>query len=304
MSKKHENDLYKLIGNLKMGKKIYVIGANGYIGSLLVEYLNTAGHEVEVSNYRLPDIPKNVIDTDIVIHLATAGGGTVHKPRFGNDNPEYMKKVNLDGMKNLIKGVKNKSTKILFVSSAAVYGKFEDAPLVGENAPLNPISNYGKDKSEAENILMKSGIDYMILRPCGVFGKSTHNNFGNAFLNKILNNAIENKQIEVFGGEQLIDTVYLLDVINIILRACGKEWKSNAIYNVGGEITSIKNMLEIVANALAKAGINCPLVVQPFNGKPAAILDSSKLKNDFKWEPTALTIAIPELVKGYLNTLK
>lgn len=284
-----------------LAKKIHIIGGKGYIGSLLTKYLKAFGHVVELSNYRLPNVPINYIDADIVIHLATAGGGTVHKPRPGNDDPAFMKSVNIDGMENLLKGIKNKKTKILFLSSTAVYGKFDDAPTVTEEAPLLPVSTYGLNKKAAEEILIKSGFDYMIIRPCGIFGASVNNNFGNSFLNKVLNNAIQNKQIELLGGDQKIDTVYLLDLIQIVVRACNGEWKSKNIFNIGGEIVSIKNMLQMVSNTLIKSGINCPLKLNSFNGKPATITNSDKLKKAFKWDPTPLEISIHSYVANYIS---
>lgn len=284
-----------------MEKKIHVTGARGYLGSLLVNYLRAAGHQVEAAGYRLPDVPPKSIDADLVIHLAAAGGGTAHKPRPGHNDPEYMKKVNLDGMHALLAGIKKRDAKIIFISSTAVYGKFDDAPLVNEESPLQPVSLYGIHKMKAERILQKSEFDWMIFRPCSIFGPSVGYNFGNSFLIPAIENALKNKQVDVWGGDQLIDTFYIVDIISVLLQACGQNWHSGEIFNIGGEVVRVKEMLAVVSETLKNAGFDCPLVFKPFGGKPAAITDSSKLKSAFpEWKNTPLTQSIHALVTGFL----
>jgi nucleoside-diphosphate-sugar epimerase len=285
-----------------MPKKIHVIGANGYIGSLLIKYLRIARHLVDIADYRLLNIPEKSIDADIVIHLAQAGGGTVHKPRIGNDDQEYMRKVNIDGMNALLAGLKNKTTKIIYISSTAVYGKFSDSPLVNEESNLLPVSDYGRYKVESEGILKLSEFEWMILRPCGIFGPSIGDNFGNSFLNVVVANALKNMEVTILGGDQLIDTVYILDLINVILRCSNNEWHSRETYNVGGEIVRIKEMLTIVYNNLKMNGIPCTLVNKEYKQMPAVLTDSTKLKSSFiNWTNTPLDCSIHALISAYVS---
>lgn len=283
-----------------MHKNIHIIGANGYIGSLLTNYLRAAGHVVDIAKYRLPNIQKNSIDADIVIHSAMSGGGTIHKPRAGNNDPEYMRKVNINGMKALLAGLKRIDTKILYLSSTAVYGKFDDSPLVNEEHALLPVSVYGQHKVESEAILKQSDFDWMILRPCGVFGPSVGNNFGNSFLNIVIEKAIKNKQVDVYGGDQLIDTVYILDLITVILQSVNNEWYPRQIFNMGGEIVEVEKMLSIVSGYLNNLGIDCQLINKDFKRKPAVLTNSTKLKSTFQdFNHTPLNISIHTLVYAW-----
>lgn len=281
--------------------KIHVIGANGYIGALLVNYLIVAGHAVEVSSYRLPNIPTKSIDADMVIHLAVSGGGTVHKPRAGENDPEQMRKINIDGMKALLSGPANPGTKIIFLSSTAVYGKFQESPLVDENTELAPVSDYGRQKAESENILRNSDFEWLILRPCGVFGPSAGNRFGNSFLNVVVANAIQKGQITILGGDQQIDTLYILDLIHVILRSCAGEWKPREIFNVGGEIVTVEEMLNALATSVRNLGIRCSVSSRNFATRPAILTDIRKLKQAFPgWGNTPLNISMHSLVTSYL----
>jgi len=154
---------------------------------------------------------------------------------------------------------------------------------------------------ESEAILKQSEFDWMILRPYGVFGPSTGNNLGNSFLNTVIEHAIKNKEVTVLGGDQLIDTVYILDLISIILRSSDNEWHSREIYNVGGETVRVKDMLTINSDSLNKVGLRCPLVTKAFKGKPAILTDATKLKSAFQnYTNTPLKNSLHALLSAYL----
>lgn len=285
--------------------KIHLTGANGYIGSLLYNYLVAAGHQVDIATYRLPKVPKKSIDTDIVIHLATSGGGTLHNPRKGDGDIELMKTININGMKALLTGIKNPKSKILFMSSTAVYGKFNDSPLVTEESDLEPVSIYGEHKVASENILQESDFDWLCLRPCGIFGPSAESRFGNSFLNVVTAKAIEEGQITILGGDQKIDTLYLLDLIDIILRICSGQWRSREIYNVAGEIVTVENIILSMVKTIRNMGLPCYVNKKDFEGKPAVLTDSTKLRNDFpKWQTTPFDISMHSLASAYLKLMK
>jgi len=281
---------------------IHLIGANSYVGALLTRYLIATGHSVEISPYRLPNIPEKSINTDIVIHLAVLGGGTIHKPRTGENNQELMRKVNIEGMKALLSGLTNPRTKIIFLSSTAVYGKFHDSPLVNEEAELTPVSDYGRQKVESENILRNSDFEWLILRPSGIFGPSAGSRFGNSFLNVVVTNAIQKGEITILNGDQRIDTLYILDLIHVILRSCASERKPREIFNVGGEIVTVKDMLNTLVESVHNIGISCSVSSKNFDGKPAIITDTSKLKWAYpNWKNTPLNIALHSLLTAYLR---
>ena len=282
--------------------KIHLTGANGYIGSLLVKYLVAAGHQVELASYRLPNVPKKSIDTDFVIHLAASGGGTVHNPRKGDSDAEVMRNVNLRGMDALLSGIIRPDTKVLFMSSTSVYGKFIDSPLVNEGSKLEPVSIYGEHKVTSEKILKDSSFDWLILRPCGIFGPSSNYRFGNSFLNVVTSKATKEGQITIMGGDQKIDTLYLLDLIQVVLRACSGEWHSREIFNIAGEIVTVETMMLSLLKTIQNLALPCSVSRKDFKGKPAVLADTTKLKKYFPaWETTPFNISMHSLVSAYLS---
>jgi nucleoside-diphosphate-sugar epimerase len=284
--------------------KIHVTGATGYVGASLVKYLKANGHVVEKATYRLPDVPEKSIAADIVIHLAVAGGGTAHKPRKGADDPDMTKRVNIEGTKALLSGIKNKNTRIILMSTTAVYGKFDDARMVNEESELKPTSVYGQNKVDTEKIIKNSGFDWMILRPCGIFGPSVDHRFGNSFLNVVVDNAIKNHEIRMMGGDQLIDTLYLTDLIDIVIRSCSVKWYSGEIFNVAGEIVKVEEMLKILHQTLLKAGIKIRIKKLDFEGKPVALTDSQKIRRAFPgWTNTSLECSFHSFVSAYIRQI-
>ena len=285
--------------------KIHLTGANGYIGSILQNYLIASNHQVENASYRLPNVPIKSINADYVIHLAASGGGTIHNPRAGNDDAKLMSDVNLKGMQSLLAGLINPSTKILFISSTSVYGKFQDSRLVNEVSNLEPVSIYGEHKVASERILRNSDFDWLFLRPSGIFGPSTKYKFGNSFLNVITAKAIRDRQITILGGDQKIDTLYILDLIHIILRIISGEWQSREIYNVAGEIINVDAMILSLVKSIRNIGIPCSVNYKYFLGKPAVLADSTKLKKDFAhWQTTPLITSMHSLASAYLSQSK
>lgn len=278
-------------------KHIMVTGARGYIGSILVNSLLIHGHKVDVLPGKISNIPKKSIDADIVIHLAFAGGGTEHLKRKGWDDSVQMENTNIIGFKTLLNGIRNENTKIILLSSSAVYGKFQKSPILSEKAELTPVSEYGKYKVHAEEILKESRFDWMILRPCGVFGPSCNQKFGNSFLNVINENVIKSGRITMMGGEQEIDTLYIFDLIKLIVKICSGEWHTREIYNISGEIVTIEDMFNTLSDVFSNIGIPCLISKKEWSGKPSVSISIEKLKKDFPdWQTTPLNISLYSLV--------
>jgi len=278
-------------------KRIMITGARGYIGTVLVKFLVIDGHTVDLFPGRISDIPKKSIDVDIVIHLAFAGGGTEHLKRKDWNDSMQMQNTNIIGFKTLLNGIKNENTKIILLSSSAVYGKFQKSPILSEKAELTPASEYGKHKVFAEEILKKSNFDWMILRPCSVFGPSCNQKLGNSFLNVIIENVIKTGRISMMGGEQKIDTLYIFDLIKLIVRICSGEWYTKEIYNISGEIVTIEDMLNTLSDVFNKIGIHCLISKEEYSKKPDAFMSTKKLKKDFPdWRTTPLNFSLYSLV--------
>jgi len=168
--------------------KVLVTGANGFVGSHIVESLIAQKHEVtcivrKSSNlrwintlplfYKYGDLNNQkfletcVKDADVVIHCA----GTVR----AMDQAGYFK-INVEGTKKLCKAVlKNnpKLKKFIFISSHAAIGPGDSKEFKATDAEPTPVSDYGLSKIEAEKQvkkLLSGNVPYTIIRPGSVYG--------------------------------------------------------------------------------------------------------------------------------------
>ncbi|MDR1900835.1 MAG: UDP-glucose 4-epimerase GalE [Treponema sp.] len=149
--------------------KILIIGGAGYIGSHVVQEFLNGGHEVTVFDNLSSGLRENLFPDarfvhgdimdytglvrsaqgfDALIHLAAykAAGESMLQPEKYSVN-------NINGTVNIINAASECGIKkIIFSSSAAVYGKPQYIP-IDEKHPTNPENYYGFTKLEIENIL-------------------------------------------------------------------------------------------------------------------------------------------------------
>ncbi len=99
---------------------------------------------------------------DTVVHMAAI------LPPVADRLPSLAAMVNIEGTRLLVDQIKStgRSIPLIYTSSVAVHGPTPDAaqPICAENHICNPKGSYAQTKFEAENIIKRSGMDYVILR--------------------------------------------------------------------------------------------------------------------------------------------
>jgi len=98
---------------------------------------------------------------DVVIHLAFI------IPPASEKNPKLAHKINVEGTAKVVDVIKAQKNppRLIFTSTIAVYGDSQHlAPPRKVTDILNPVDNYGNQKIECEKLVMKSGIQWSILR--------------------------------------------------------------------------------------------------------------------------------------------
>ena len=196
--------------------RILVTGGCGFIGSHLTNTLIEKGHEVVVldnlvSGKKERLDPKAVfIHGDIIspddIKRAIEGCGAVFHLAALTDlrrtTDEMISKVNLVGSKNVFSAAEENNAKVIFTSSAAVYGNSRTA----EDSECNPLSFYGENKLEAEKILL----DAFIARLFNVYGP-----YGKSFVNTLCRRIPLDEEVTVYGdGSMTRDYIYVEDVVS------------------------------------------------------------------------------------------
>jgi len=158
-------------------RKILITGANSYIGVSLEKWLTQWLEDYSVDTVdMIGDEWKNKSFTgyDVVFHVA----GIAHVKET-KENADLYYKVNRDlvygvAQKAKIDGVKQ----FIFLSSMSVYG-IENG-VIDRNSSLNPKSNYGKSKLQAEKLIAPLGDDtfkIVIIRPPMIYGKGCKGNY-------------------------------------------------------------------------------------------------------------------------------
>ncbi len=257
------------------GKRFLVIGGAGFIGSHVVSEL--LKHEVKEviiydnfargKNSNLQDSIKDprcsifkdggdVRDVDILNAAMKDVDGVFHLAAMWllhcKDYPRTAFEVNIAGTFNVLEAcVKNKVQRLVYSSSASVYGDAQEIPMT-ETHPFNNKNFYGATKIAGEAMCRsfydRYNLQYVGLRYMNVYGP--HQDQTAAYTGVIpimLNKIDENKTPEINGdGSQAYDFVTARDAARCNVLAM-KSNLTDEFYNVGtGVQTSIKELCELI----------------------------------------------------------
>ncbi len=241
-------------------QQILVTGGAGFIGSHIVDRLMRDGAYVRVlddlsegslSNIaQWKDDPKfemvqgdirdesavkeSLTDVEIVFHHAAL----ISVP-LSVTHPLNTINVNVDGTTCILDGSRRADvTKVVFASSAAVYGNPASTP-IAENALTDPISPYAASKLMGEQVASSFyrtyGIDTTSLRYFNVYGPRQKGGPYAGVITAFINMVLAAKPVLIQGdGGQTRDFVYVDDVVRFNLLAALSPKSRGQVYNVGG----------------------------------------------------------------------
>ena len=256
--------------NLK-NKKFLVIGGAGLIGSHTIDYLLKENvKEIRVfDNFTRGNIENlNCALKDKRVKIFELGGDILHeeildKAMKGIDGvfhfaalwllhchsyPKSAFEVNIRGSFNIFEAcVKNKIKKIIFSSSASVYGDAETGK-IKENHPFNNKNFYGATKIAGEAMLQsyhyRYGLNFVGLRYMNVYGP--RQDYKGAYIAVIMKmlDSIDNGKSPIINGSGLesYDFIYVEDCARANIAAMKSEC-INKFLNVGtGKKTTLKSL--------------------------------------------------------------
>ena len=244
-------------------KKIFITGGAGYVGSKLVPKLLDLGYEVTVldlmiygeevleNHEKLNKVKGDIRDIPLLEKIIPGHNSLIHLACISNDpsfelNPTLGKSINLDAFEPLVKiCVKNDINKFIYASSSSVYG-IKKEKNVTEDMELEPLTDYSRFKGDCEKILNSYKSDSFItttIRPSTVCGYARRQRL-DLVVNILTNHAFHNREIKVFGGDQLRPNVHIDDMVNSYLAVLSAESQkiNGQIFNVGFKNQSVNEL--------------------------------------------------------------
>ncbi|HHT9137256.1 MAG TPA: NAD-dependent epimerase/dehydratase family protein [Candidatus Wunengus sp. YC60] len=239
---------------------ILVTGATGFVGYHLVNDLvsqhkkvrclvrsdtskiNVLDKEIEIVKGDIRD--KNVVNKAVkgvkqVVHLAAV---------IQNPDPEVVCQVNIEGTKNLVQSsVQNGIEQFVFFSSLNV---------------ILPVRNqYSKSKLAAEGVVQESGLNFTILRPSIIYGKSDDGTIA-----KLISSVKTKKMIFLLGnGEYKLQPIYVDDAVKAICDVLKDVYgfKNKILFLVGKDIVSYNELADLISDIIGIKGhkLHVPLSV-------------------------------------------
>jgi UDP-glucose 4-epimerase len=246
-----------------------VTGGAGFIGSHLCDALIGRGARVRVlddlSTGKRNNLPlgAELIVGDVAdpaaVRDAVAGiDGCFHLAAVasvarGVDDWLGTHRTNLTGTIAIFDALRRQPVKVVYASSAAVYGDCPTQPIT-ETAPTRPLSAYGADKLACELHARVAthvhGIPTVGLRFFNVYGprqdpESPYSGVISIFCERARNGAV----FDIHGdGLQTRDFIYVGDVVSTLLVAMQRQTEAAAVFNVcTGEATQVQELARTVA---------------------------------------------------------
>jgi nucleoside-diphosphate-sugar epimerase len=227
--------------------KVAITGARGFIGKSLVEKHLKDNDEVRIlSRKRIPQIKGaqtfigDLANKSSDFYSFVDGVDILYHCAGEYNNKSLMQKLHIDGTQSLINSSKGRIGRWVQLSSVGVYGPHRTG-VITENSAANPHGLYEETKAKSEEIVIKSGVPYVILRPSNVIGDSMPNQ--SIFqLIKIIK-----KGYFVYLGKKssLANYVHVSDLVDALI-SCAKSHDSlGQVYNLSQTIL-IEEMVEAI----------------------------------------------------------
>ncbi|MDX9665475.1 NAD-dependent epimerase/dehydratase family protein [Pseudomonas sp. P5_152] len=250
---------------------VLITGGAGFIGSHLADALLAKGYSVRVlddlstgkrSNLQLDDprielIEGDVADAALVAKVMVGCCAVAHLAAVASvqdsvDDPVRTHQSNFIGTLNVCEAMRQAGVKrVLFASSAAIYGNNGEGQSIDEDTAKAPLTPYASDKLAGEYYLdfyrRQHGLEPAVFRFFNIFGpRQDPSSPYSGVISIFSERAVKGLPITVFGdGEQTRDFVYVEDLVDLLVQAIEAPTLEVGAVNVGwNQATTLKQMLQ------------------------------------------------------------
>jgi dTDP-glucose 4,6-dehydratase len=296
------------------GKKVFVTGAGGFVGSHLVEELVKIGARVRALvhyNSRndwgmLEDLDKAILreveivtgdirdgealkwmikDQAVVFHLAALIGIP-----YSYVNPRDVIETNISGSLNLLLvALDSNIDKFVHTSTSEVYGTAKYVPM-DEKHPLNPQSPYAASKVSADQLALSFyrsfSLPVGIIRPFNIYGPRQS---ARAVIPNMIIQGLEGSRLKLGSVFPTRDLTYVKDAVKGFISFTQSDKTVGEVVNLGtSKAVSIIDLIDLIGRKLNKDLKPKPdrKRVRPKKSEVERLIaDTSKAKKLFKWKP-------------------
>ncbi|GGY34650.1 NAD-dependent epimerase/dehydratase family protein [Pseudoduganella albidiflava] len=311
-------------------ERILVIGANGQIGSELVEALslkhgadNVFATDISPNNvYGAAQYQVlNVLDEEALAQLVSSQDITqVYQlaamlSATGEQAPLKAWKLNMDGLLNILeiareRGEIGKPLKVFWPSSIAAFGPNTPQDATPQMAVMDPTSIYGISKLAGERLCeyyhLKYGVDVRSIRYPGIISyKSPPGGGTTDYAIAIFHAALRGERYECFlGPDTTLPMIYMADAIRATLElmdAPAEQVKIRSSYNVAGVSFSPEQLAAAIKARVPRFAVSYkPDSRQQIADTWPRSLDDSAARADWGWQAR---IGVDEIVRDMLANI-
>lgn len=181
---------------MKEKASLILTGSEGFIGSAYTAYLGDSSSVFLVDRKSDPrqdlnnkEFVSQLPECDVLVHMAATNG-----TEFFYSMPFDVASNNTIPILNLVERYQDTKTKFVFASTCEIFNGATDEGIYSvptdENVPIifrninNPRWSYSLPKALGENVVINSGLSYLILRYFNVYGPSQTHHFVNEFVER------------------------------------------------------------------------------------------------------------------------
>lgn len=258
---------------------ILITGGAGFIGSHLTDVLLAKGYSVRIlddlstgkrsnlplDNPRVELIVGNVADSALVARAAQGCRAVAHLAAVASvqasvDDPVRTHQSNFIGTLNICEAMREAGIRrVVFASSAAVYGNNGEGEPISEDTPKAPLTPYASDKLSSEHYLdfyrRQHGLEPVVFRFFNIFGpRQDPSSPYSGVISIFAERAEKDLPISVFGdGEQTRDFFYVGDLVKLLIQALELSNTVEGAINVGlNKTTSLNQLLGALSEVVGQ----------------------------------------------------
>lgn len=284
------------------GRTVIVTGGAGFLGSHLVDKLLEL--DVHVTVVDMPSAKNSrklahVMDriefigadisndkdlekfkpADFIFHLAAYA-----VPNLCEKNPDIAFKSNVLGTYNILKfALETSAKKIIFPSSALLYGKHPKYLPIDEKHPIEINSVYNATKKFGENLcdyfIENHNLPVVYFRLFNSFGPRQDVDY---FIPTVIVQAVKQKKVEIWNSEPTRDFTFVTDTVDAFIKAAESNFVGGPI-NIGSG-REIK-VVEIAKMITEKLDAKLITLNKPVSGSMRLSCNNSLGKKAIGWEP-------------------